>query len=108
MRNLEVDPRLPSDPVTPSYVEKGNLLASLLAEAIEHLWPWQRGRFSMGRTALALLAGGAVLALFALMLGSSGHLATGIAIGAWAGWCLFEIIERKGSKPYVKDGPWWQ
>jgi len=108
VRNLEVDPRLPSDPVTPSYVEKGNLLASLLAEAIEHLWPWQRGRFSVGRSALALLAGGAVLALFALMLGSSGHLATGIAIGAWAGWCLFEIIERKGSKPYVKDGPWWQ
>lgn len=108
VQNLDVDPRLPSDPVTPSYVTNANIVMSLLTEAIEHLWPWQRARFSAARTTLALLAGAAVLALFALVLGSSGQLATGLAIGGWSGWCLFEILERRGSKPYVKDGPWWQ
>lgn len=106
--NLDVDPRLPSDPVVPAYVRDRSLFLSLVAEALEHLWPWQRGNFSLGRSALALLAGLAVTALFTLVLGTSGHLASGMAIGLWTGWCLFEVIERKGSKPYVKDGPWWQ
>lgn len=108
VRNIDVDPRLPSDPVTPAYVNKRSLLASLLAEAVEHLWPWQRGRFSAARSALAFIAGAAAMAMFTWVLGSAGHWSAGIAIGAWTGWCLFEIIERRGSKPYVKDGPWWQ
>ncbi|HEX4940224.1 MAG TPA: transcription regulator, partial [Candidatus Kapabacteria bacterium] len=37
-----------------------------------------------------------------------GRLHTGLAIGLWTAWCLFEVLERLGSKPYVKEGPWWQ
>jgi hypothetical protein len=102
-----VDPRMPSDPIAPPYLEQDSLLAWLAAEAWDHLWPWSRSGFERQR---ALQAAGLALALAATVvwvLAALGRMEAGALIGWWFGWSVFEVVVRLGSKPYVKEGPWW-
>ncbi len=112
LRSAGVDPRMPSDAVEPPYADQRGRLRWLLAEAWDHLWPWSRAGF---RQPLALQraiqAAGLALALavsLVWLLAAAGRVGPLTIIGAWAGWCLFEVLVRSGAKPYVKEGPWWQ
>ena len=101
-----VDPRILTDPVEPPY--SGNSAAArLLGEVRDHLWPWSRDGFQHQRT---IQAAGLALALAASVvwiLAAMGDMTPGAIIGWWFGWSVFEVAVRLGSKPYVKDGPWW-
>lgn len=102
-----VDPRMPSDPIAPPYLEQDGLARWLAAEAWDHLWPWSRSGFERQR---ALQAAGLALALAATVvwvLAAMGRIEAGALIGWWFGWSVFEVLVRLGSKPYVKEGPWW-
>jgi len=102
-----VDPRMPTDPVSPPYADASSLPARLAAEAWDHLWPWSRSGFRRQR---ALQAAGLALGLAASLMwliAALGHLAAGAVIGGWFGWSVFEVAVRLGAKPYVKEGPWW-
>ncbi len=101
-----VDPKMPSDPVEPPYAA-GNVPAWLAAEAWDHLWPWSRSGFEKFR---ALQAAGLALGVAASVvwiLAALGRMEAGALIGWWFGWSVFEVVVRLGSKPYVKEGPWW-
>jgi hypothetical protein len=102
-----VDPRMMTDPVEPPYAKSGNPLVVLAAEVWDHLWPWSLHGF---RRQLAIQAAGLALAAAATImwiLAAMGRLDAGAIIGWWFGWSVFEVIIRLGSKPYVKEGPWW-
>ena len=102
-----VNPTMPTDPATPPYAETRSFLRLLAAEITDHLWPWRRDGFARNR---AVQAGGIALALAATLvwiLAALGQLQAGAVIGWWFGWSVFEVFVRLGSKPYVKDGPWW-
>ncbi|THF60862.1 transcription regulator [Pseudothauera rhizosphaerae] len=101
-----VNPTMPTDPVEPPYAGHG-ALGLIAAEVWDHLWPWSRTGFARQRTlqaaGLALAAGATVMWVLAAL----GRLDAGAVIGWWFGWSVFEVIVRLGSKPYVKEGPWW-
>ena len=102
-----VDPRMPSDPYEPPYAHRDGRLGWLLSEAWDHLWPWSRTSFQRHR---ALQAAGLALGMAATVgwiLAALGNLAASALIAWWFGWSLFEVMVRLGSKPYVKEGPWW-
>ncbi|AMO37674.1 hypothetical protein [Thauera humireducens] len=101
-----IDPRSMTEPVTPPYAG-GGALARIGAEIWDHLWPWSRSGFQRQR---AIQAAGLALALAATVawvLAAMGNLTPGAIIGWWFGWSVFEVVVRLGSKPYVKEGPWW-
>ncbi len=101
-----VDPRMMTDPAEPPYAARSGV-ALLAAEIGDHLWPWSRRGFQRQR---AVQAGGLALALAATVvwvLAAMGQLEAGAVIGWWFGWSVFEVAVRMGSKPYVKEGPWW-
>ncbi|CBL47340.1 Nitrous oxide reductase transcription regulator [gamma proteobacterium HdN1] len=100
------DPRMPSPPAHPPYPLGGSAIAMLWAEFIDHVWPWRsfdRSRF-LGGLLMALVPA----IVFGGGLALAGNVQAGMMIGGWSAWCLFEVIIRMGSKPYVKEGPWWQ
>lgn len=102
-----VNPTMPTDPATPPYAETTSIAKRFAAEAWDHLWPWSRNGFQRAR---AIQAAGMALALAATVvwvLAAMGQLQAGAVIGWWFGWSVFEVFVRLGSKPYVKDGPWW-
>lgn len=82
-------------------------LAWLRAEIVDHLFPWS-GKF---RTHPILIqAAGialAVLVTWAWLLGAAGKLGSGIILGWWLAWSVYELVVRMSCKPYVKEGPWW-
>jgi hypothetical protein len=101
-----IDPRSMTEPVTPPYAG-GGALARIGAEIWDHLWPWSRRGFQRQR---AIQAAGLALALAATVawvLAAMGNLTPAAIIGWWFGWSVFEVVVRLGSKPYVKEGPWW-
>ncbi len=103
-----VDPRLPTDPVTPPYALPAGVLQWLWNELIDHLWPWSRSGFQAQRT---LQAAGFALAIGATLvwvLAAAGRIEAVVVMAWWFTWSLFEVVVRVGSKRYVKDGPWWQ
>jgi NosR/NirI family nitrous oxide reductase transcriptional regulator len=103
-----VDPRLPTDPVTPPYALPAGAMQWLWHEAWDHLWPWSRSGFQAHRT---VQAAGLALALGASLvwvLGAAGRLEAVVVMAWWFTWSVFEVVVRLGSKRYVKDGPWWQ
>ena len=100
-----IDPRSMTEPVTPPYAGGG--VARIGAEIWDHLWPWSRSGFQRQR---AIQAAGLALALAATVawvLAAMGNLTPAAIIGWWFGWSVFEVVVRLGSKPYVKEGPWW-
>lgn len=103
-----VDPRLPTDPVTPPYAAPSGVLPWLWHEAWDHLWPWSRSGFKAQRSLQAAgvaLASGATLVW---VLAAAGRIEAVVVMAWWFTWSLFEVVVRLGSKRYVKDGPWWQ
>jgi len=102
-----VDPKMMTDPVEPPYARLGNPLLLLTAEIWDHLWPWSHHGFKR-RPAIqaAGLALGAAASI-AWILAAMGRIEAGAIIGWWFGWSVFEVLVRLGSKPYVKEGPWW-
>lgn len=100
-----VDPRILTEAMHPPYEDKGAV--RLLAEIWDHLWPWSRSGFERQRLIQAAGLALAVAASVAWILAAMGSLTPGAIIGWWFGWSVFEVIVRLGSKPYVKDGPWW-
>jgi NosR/NirI family nitrous oxide reductase transcriptional regulator len=102
-----VDPRMLTEATTPAHAESGNLLHWIAAETWEHLWPWSRNGFQGQRATLALSIGLAIAVTVAWVLNATGRLESGVLIGWWAGWSVFELRIRAGSKRYVKEGPWW-
>ncbi len=103
-----VDPRMPTDPVEPPYATQSSLPLFLMAELRDHLWPWSRAgyRDQPGRQIVGVVA----LLLTALITGLTlvGWLEPFALIFTWAGWTFLEVMVRMGSRPYVKEGPWWQ
>lgn len=101
-----VDPRILTEAVEPPYAG-GGAASRLLSEIWDHLWPWSRNGFQHQRfvqaTGLALAAAASV----AWVLAAMGDMTPGAIISWWFGWSVFEVVVRLGSKPYVKDGPWW-
>lgn len=101
MTTSNIDPNL-----LPSYA--GSPRAWLLHEAIDHLWPWSRRGFQRKRS---IQAAGFALALavsVVWVLAGLGQVNAGAVIGWWVGWSTFEIVIRMYSKPYIKEGPWWE
>ncbi|TAH44549.1 MAG: transcription regulator [Betaproteobacteria bacterium] len=101
-----VDPRSMTEPMTPPYASSG-AAARLAAEVRDHLWPWSRSGFQRQRAIQAAGLALAVAVSLAWVLAALGQLAPAAIIGWWFGWSVFEIAVRMGSKPYVKEGPWW-
>lgn len=101
-----VDPTMQTDPVNPPYAGR-SLPAVILAEIWDHLWPWSRNGFRRQRAAQAAGFAVAIGATVMWILAATGRLEAGAIIGWWFGWSVFEVIVRLGSKPYVKEGPWW-
>lgn len=102
-----VDPRMPTEAFHPRYAAENDLVRRLGADLWDHLWPWSRAGFQRQR---AIQAAGVAIALAASLLwllAAMGHLAPGAIIGVWFGWSVFEVLIRRGAKPYVKEGPWW-
>jgi NosR/NirI family nitrous oxide reductase transcriptional regulator len=102
------DPRMPSDPVDLHYANQDSLWRFLAGELKDHLWPWSRAGLREHRAVQA--AGFAVLlaAALVLLLAIEGRIEGAAVIAAWVGWSFFEVLVRMGSRPYVKEGPWWQ
>ncbi len=101
-----VNPTMPTDPATP-YPHRDSALAILGAEIWDHLWPWSRQGFQRQRAIQAASLALALAASLAWVLAAMGELPAGAVIGWWFGWSVFEVVVRLGSKPYVKEGPWW-
>ncbi len=80
----------------------------VLNEVIDHLWPWSWRGFRLQKW---VLTAGIVLALLVSsvwVLAMLGKVNAIVVIGWWAAWSAFELVIRMFSKPYVKDGPWWE
>ena len=101
-----VDPRILTEAVEPPYASS-SAASRLLAEVWDHLWPWSRNGFQRQRMIQAAGLALAVAASVAWIPAAMGSMTPGAIIGWWFGWSVFEVLVRLGSKPYVKDGPWW-
>jgi len=102
-----VDPRMPSEPVSPPYATLTNPLARWGAELRDHLWPWTRAGFRRHAALQAIAVALSLVVSTVWVLAAAGQLASGALIGWWFGWSLLEIVVRLDTKRYVKEGPWW-
>ncbi|NMG75047.1 transcription regulator [Aromatoleum diolicum] len=102
-----VNPMMPTDPAAPPYASTQSVARLIAAEIRDHLWPWSRSGFQRQRAVQAAGLALALAASVAWVLAALGQLQAGAVIGWWFGWSVFEVVVRLGSKPYVKDGPWW-
>lgn len=96
----------PNSQIAPSYAATTGL-RWLLAEALDHLWPWTRAGWAHHKIVESLGFVLAVAATFSWALAANGWLQSGAVIGWWLGWSVYEIIIRLQCKPYIKMGPWW-
>jgi len=101
------DPRLPTPPVTPPYAAGQGLLAWLLGELRDHLWPWSRQGWAAHRALQAAGIALAAAATVAWLLAADGRLSQVAVIAWWFGWSVYEVLIRLQGKRHVKDGPWW-
>ena len=102
-----VDPKMPTDPVTPSYARGSNTIHLIAAEVWDHLWPWTKAGFKRHRAMQAFSLAVALGASLMWVLAVGGEMRPSAVIGAWFGWSVFEVFVRMDCKRYVKDGPWW-
>ena len=100
------DPRWLSARVHPA-VENLHGLRRLLAEAVDHAWPFSRQGWHASHAMAALGAAAAAAATLIWLLAAGGSASPMLVIGAWMGWSVFEVLTRLKGKRYVKDGPWW-
>ncbi len=107
MKISSIDPTVPTRPVEPPYAETRSAAGWLLAELVDHLWPWSRSGVAQRRVLSAIGMSLALCASVAWLLAATGRLPAGGIIGWWFGWSLCEVFIRLNHKRYVKDGPWW-
>jgi NosR/NirI family transcriptional regulator, nitrous oxide reductase regulator len=100
-----VDPACPPIPIEPPYAGY-SLPLMVLAEIWDHLWPWSHHGFSA--SAPCRRPGGRPAASIIWMLAALGRLSMPAhsSAGGSAGACS-RSSSGCGSKPYVKEGPWW-
>lgn len=103
----EIDPGMLTEAAAPAHAESESLLSWIVAETWEHLWPWSRHGFQGQPATMALSVALAIAVSVAWVLNATGRLESGVLIGWWIGWSLFELRIRASSKCYVKEGPWW-
>lgn len=94
-------------PGLPPYALEERGLHRLGHEIWDHLWPWSRHGFRQARFFLALSLGLAGVVSVVWLLAAAGRLGPTVVVAWWVGWSVFEVVVRRQSKPYVKDGPWW-
>lgn len=102
-----VDPRMLTDSV-PAPCERCPLVGMVLKDIWDHLWPWSHHGFQRQRAIQAASVALALAATTMWVLAATGRIEAIALISWWFGWSVFEVIVRMGSKPYVKDGPWWR
>ena len=91
----------------PGGHERIGFWAWLREETIDHLFPWGPGFW---KQATAVRAAGLALAVFvtlAWILAAAGQIGSAAVIAWWLAWSIYEVICRRGCKPWVKVGPWW-
>ena len=98
--------QLPDEPAA-STEPPVSTAAWLYRETIDHLFPWSSKVQRRNVFVKALLAGITMLMIWVWLLGAAGKMGTGLILGWWLAWSIYEIIERMQCKPYVKEGPWW-
>lgn len=99
--------KIPDNAALPPYAAESRGLLRLGHEVWDHLWPWRRESFHGGRFVFALSVAVAVLVTVVWLLAAAGRIGPTVVIAWWVGWSVFEVLIRRQSKPYVKDGPWW-
>ncbi|BAL24719.1 transcription regulator [Azoarcus sp. KH32C] len=102
-----VNPTMPTDPIEPPYAATSSAMHWVAAEVWDHLWPWSHHGFQRQRAVQAASMALGLAASVVWVLAAMGQMEAGALIGWWFGWSAFEVVVRLGSKPYVKDGPWW-
>ncbi|HJV27797.1 MAG TPA: transcription regulator [Aromatoleum sp.] len=102
-----VNPTMPTDPAEPPYAAASSVTQLIAAEVWDHLWPWSHHGFQRQRAMQAASMALGLAASVVWILAAMGQMEAGALIGWWFGWSVFEVVVRLGSKPYVKDGPWW-
>lgn len=107
MRGSEMHEINPPAPILPTFAQERRLLHRLVYEAWDHLWPWSRHGFQRQRFIVALSLGLGVVVTVVWLFAAAGRVGANAVIGWWVGWSVFEILVRRQSKPYVKEGPWW-
>ncbi len=101
MSQSKIDPDL-----LPPYAESPAYW--VLHEVIDHLWPWSWRGFRLQKWVLSVGIVLAFLVSSVWVLAMLGKVTAIVVIGWWAAWSAFELVIRIFSKPYVKDGPWWE
>lgn len=105
-----LDPRMPSDPVTPAWKDGRTGVRRWLAEAVDHLWPWSYRMSPHTGASRWLQPAGLLLGLgvtAAWVLAVLGQLGIYAIVAVWFGWSLYEVVLRLLGKRYIKEGPWW-
>ena len=101
----QVDPRMPTDRVTPAWAADPSIVRRMIAEARHHLWPIAPG-CSWTAHATAAVAAGSALAV--LVLAMTGHVPPLSVVGAALLLSAWEARARMASLRFVKEGPWWR
>lgn len=91
----------------PVATARPGLPAFIGQEFFDHLFPWSRKAPQQPRLLLATSLALAVLVTWVWVLGAAGQVGSGIVLGWWLAWSVYELVVRMRCKPYVKDGPWW-
>ncbi len=91
----------------PAAAPRQSLPAFLGQEFFDHLFPWSRKALAQPRLLQATSLALAVLVTWVWVLAAVGKIGTGIVLGWWLAWSVYELVVRMRCKPYVKDGPWW-
>ena len=102
------DPRMPTPPSHPAHKAGARGLRWLWLEVADHLWPWSREGWASQRALQVAGLSLAVAVSAAWVMAALGQLSSGLIIGWWFGWSLYEVMIRLSVKRYVKDGPWWR
>jgi len=92
---------------SPAAAPPQSLAAFIGQEFFDHLFPWSRNPLAQPRLLQATSLALAVLVTWVWVLGAAGQVGTGIVLGWWLAWSVYELVVRMRCKPYVKDGPWW-
>jgi NosR/NirI family nitrous oxide reductase transcriptional regulator len=91
----------------PAAAPRQSLPAFIGQEFFDHLFPWSRKALAQPRLLQATSLALAVLVTWVWVLAAVGKIGTGIVLGWWLAWSVYELVVRMRCKPYVKDGPWW-
>lgn len=91
----------------PAWGQEASGFTWLAHEVKDHLWPWSRLGFRRQKPlqVASLLMAAVVTGVW--LLAANGQVRGNLVVAWWLIWSLMEVFVRMGSKPYVKEGPWW-